>query len=231
MSAPAISAESLTLIRGGRQLCIACDLGIPTGRLSVIVGPNGSGKTTLLEALAGLRRPAHGQVEHRVDPPLGYLPQRPRFRGGFSLLETIGYYRELAAPGAPTSAADVLDRVGLGGRAHDPVEALSGGMTRLLGVAVALVGDPQVLLLDEPTGGLDPQMRDAILAIVRQERDSGRAVVMVTHALEAVDPITDEVVVMGDATSVRTGAKAALLEATGTRTLAGLYQHLMVTDA
>jgi ABC-type multidrug transport system, ATPase component len=226
MTVTAISAVGLTLTRGGRQLCVDCDLELPVGELTVVVGPNGSGKTTLLQTLAGLRTPTAGRVVHHVDPPLGYLPQRPAFRAGFTVAETLEYYRQLAPAGGRASVPALLERVGLGGRADDPVDGLSGGMMRLFAVGVALIGDPPVLLLDEPTGGLDPQMRDAIVAIVSEEREGGRAVVLVTHGLGAIDPLVDRVVVMGEPASVTVGAKDTLCEQTGTGTLEGLYRQL-----
>jgi len=230
MSVPVITADELILIRGGRQLCRGCTVTVPATELTVIVGPNGSGKTTLLEALAGLREPAGGGVRQLVDPPFGYLPQRPSFRGGFTVIETLRYYRQFTPRGRGLSPEDVLAKVGLTGRGGDPVDALSGGMTRLFALAVALIGDPAVLLLDEPMSGLDPQMRDAIVGILRAERDRGRAVVMVTHALETISPIADHVVLLGGDSTTRSGPLAQLLEETDTGGLADLYRSVTEWD-
>jgi ABC-type multidrug transport system ATPase subunit len=230
MSVPVITAEELTLIRGGRQLCTGCTVTVPATELTVIVGPNGSGKTTLLETLAGLRNPAGGDVRQLVDPPFGYLPQRPSFRGGFTVVETLRYYRQFTPIEAGLSPEDALTKVGLTERGEDPVDALSGGMTRLFALAVALIGDPAVLLLDEPMSGLDPQMRDAIVGVLQAERDRGRAVVMVTHALETVSAIADHVVVLGGGSAIRSGSFVQLLEESDTRGLADLYRSVTESD-
>ena len=230
MSVPVIAAEDLTLIRGGRQLATGCTMAVPAAELTVIVGPNGSGKTTLLETLAGLRDPAGGHVRQLVDPPFGYLPQRPSYRSGFTVEETLRYYQQFTSRGDDISLQDVLASVGLTGRGPDPVDALSGGMTRLFALAVALVGDPAVLLLDEPMSGLDPQMRDAVVGVLRAERDRGRAVVMVTHALETVSPIADHVVVLSSSSTVRAGSFPRLQAETGTQGLADLYRSVSGAD-
>lgn len=231
MTVDAIAATDLTLVRGGRRLCTGCDVSVPVGECTVIVGPNGSGKTTLLESLGRLRQPTAGRIEHFVDPPLGYLPQRPGFRRGFTVAETLEYYQQLTGRRDGPPIERLLERVGLSGRADDPVGGLSGGMTRLVGLAVALVGDPAVLLLDEPTSGLDPQMRDVITGLLAAEGDRGRTVVMVTHALEAVDPIADRGVVMGDGAMVRAGSVTELLAETATESLPTAYRRLMEADA
>ena len=231
MTVDAISASALTLVRGGRVLCSGCDVSVPVGKCVVIVGPNGSGKTTLLEVLGGLRDPTAGRVDHLVDPPFGYLPQRPGFRRGFSVAETLRYYRRLTGSRAGPPVSRLLERVGLSDRAEDPIGGLSGGMTRLFALAVALVGDPAVLLLDEPMSGLDPRMRDSIIALLAAERDRGRTVIVVTHALEAVDPIADWGVVMGGGAKVQAGSVADLMARTASEGLPGAYRGLLEETA
>ena len=148
MTEPVVTLSSVSVGFGDLSVVDDLSLSVEPGAFVALVGPNGAGKTTLGELLAGLRAPDAGTVDHRGEArAAAYLPQSPAFRPGFTAAETLGFYAALA--GAPSDADRYLSRVGLGGAADRPVEALSGGMTRLLGLAQALVGDPPLV---EPVG-------------------------------------------------------------------------------
>ena len=170
----------------------------PSGTVNCFVGPNGSGKTTLLRIVAGLLAPSGGRVDVGDAPgrTVGYLPQSPSFRPQFTLRETLEFYEELA--GVDIDPESVLGRVGLDAVADRRVGELSGGMTRLFGIAQATVGEPPVLVLDEPSSGLDPTMTEHVGTVIRDLADDGHTVLLATHDLETVDRVADTVLVIDD---------------------------------
>jgi Cu-processing system ATP-binding protein len=189
-------------------------LDVPGGSVVALIGPNGSGKTTLLRILAGLLAPTDGEVKYEgpdATRPLGYLPQAPTFRPGFTTRETMRFYARLV----DDDPDELLDRVGLGRVPDRRVEALSGGMTRLLGIAQALAGDPPVLALDEPASGLDPGMSQRVFDIVGTLADDGHAVVVTSHDLPLVERAADRVAVLDRGEVVAADTPAALRERTG----------------
>ncbi|WP_251343458.1 ABC transporter ATP-binding protein [Haloplanus halophilus] len=189
-------------------------LSVPAGSVVALIGPNGSGKTTLLRVLAGLLDPTAGAVDYEGPPatrPLGYLPQEPTFRPGFTAMETASFYARLV----DDDPAALLDRVGLSAVADRRVEALSGGMTRLLGIAQALAGDPPVLALDEPASGLDPGMSRRVFGVVEGLAEADHAVVVTSHDLPLVERTADRIVVLDRGAVVAAGSPAELRERTG----------------
>jgi ABC-type multidrug transport system ATPase subunit len=194
-------------------------LAVARGSLAAVVGPNGSGKSTLLRIAAGVLAPDAGRVAVREGGvrPLGYLPQAPSFRPGFTAADTLRFYADLLGPEA-AAAVDVraaLDRVGLGDAADRRVEALSGGMTRLLGLAQAMLGDPPVVVLDEPASGLDPAMSERVYATLRGLADDGRAVLVASHDLGAVERTADRVALLDRGGVVAAGAPEEFVAARG----------------
>jgi len=187
---------------------------VPEGHVVALIGPNGSGKTTLLRILVGLLEPTDGEVSYEgpdATRPLGYLPQAPTFRPGFTTRETMAFYARLV----DDDPDELLDRVGLGRVPDRRVEALSGGMTRLLGIAQALAGDPPVLALDEPASGLDPGMSQQVFDIVEALAEDGHAVVVTSHDLPLVERAADRIVVLDRGEVVANDTPAALRERTG----------------
>jgi|GEM_PF-332968 len=208
----------------GRLTAVAeTSLAFEPGTITAVVGPNGSGKTTLLELLAGLRAPDTGTVSQpkRAARSAAYLPQTPRFRSGFTARATISFYADLVED--DVDPTEPLSAVGLESAADRRVEALSGGMTRLLGLAQALVGDPPAVLLDEPTSGLDPDVADHIFETVERIASDDRTVVITTHDLAVMESLADRVLVIVDGAVVLDGTPAALLEETDTSTLRAAF--------
>ncbi|WP_436925002.1 ABC transporter ATP-binding protein [Halosimplex amylolyticum] len=189
------------------------------GTVSCLVGPNGSGKTTLLRIVAGLLAADEGSVTLPAAGArtVGYLAQTPAFRPQFTLAETLRFYGALA--GVEVDPAAVLDRVGLAAVADRRIGALSGGMTRLFGIAQATIGDPPVLVLDEPSSGLDPTMTEHVGSVVRDLADEGRTVLLATHELGTVDRIGDTVLVLDDGEIKTAVAPDALRRETDSETL------------
>jgi ABC-2 type transport system ATP-binding protein len=196
------------------------DLEIEPGRIFGLLGPNGAGKTTTLEMIEGLRRPDQGHITYG-DHDLVRQPGVARERFGvqlqtssfFELLrvdETIdlfaSFYRH-------TLATDTLiERFELGEKRKAYVQTLSGGQRQRLAVAVALVNDPEVVFLDEPTAGLDPQARRNVWDSVRQLREEGRTVVLTTHYMDEAEALCDQLAVMDHGRVLDEGQPKELIE-------------------
>src|SRR3954466_10481290 len=200
---------------------------VPTGRISV-VGANGGGKTTLFRILLGLSRPTSGAVEVRgmsvADDPigvrsrLGYMPEHdclPLDQTAADVVSTFGELSGLPARAARQRASDILDLVGLDEARFRPIGGFSTGMRQRAKLAQALVGDPELVLLDEPTAGLDPLGRDEMLALVARLGTFGISVIMATHLLDDVQQVCDHVVMIDGGRLVVSGGTDSLLERTG----------------
>jgi ABC-2 type transport system ATP-binding protein len=218
-----VHAEQLT-VRAGRHLAVnGLDLALGTG-VHGLLGPNGAGKTTLMRALATVIKPAGGrlgllghEVTGRADlravrRGLGYLPQHFGFYPGFTVREFVEYMawlKEMPKTVIPGAVQRAVERVGLADRADSRMKTLSGGMLRRAGIAQAIVNDPQVLLLDEPTVGLDPEQRLDFRELLR---DIGldSCVLVSTHLVEDVAVACTDVVLVNEGRLVWQGTAAQL---------------------
>src|SRR5687768_16182948 len=181
-------------------------LTVPRGSVVAFVGPNGAGKTTTIHTLLGFLKPTGGQVRvfgeapgPAAAPRIGYQPEIFYTYPFYSAREALRFYGQLAGMSSASLDAVIpglLDRMGLTDAADRPIGAYSKGMTQRLGLAQALVHDPELLILDEPTSGLDPQGRRLVLDIVREEKAAGRTICLSSHILADVERTCDEVVMV-----------------------------------
>jgi ABC-2 type transport system ATP-binding protein len=226
-----IETEGLTKRFNGRLAVDGVDLRIPRGSAFGYLGPNGAGKTTLIRMLLGLTRPTAGSMRLLGRPVpaeraealarVGAIVEEPRFHAfltGRENLEIIAAARDADAFGRIDGA---LERVGLAARADERVKKYSLGMRQRLGVARALLGDPELLILDEPTNGLDPAGIIEFRGLVRRLVGEGRTVVLSSHLLDEVEKICDAVAIVdqgrvvwqGPIDAIRSGGRRTLLVA------------------
>ncbi|MBU2074853.1 MAG: ABC transporter ATP-binding protein [Actinobacteria bacterium] len=233
----AIRAEGLTKVYGDLRAVDGVSLDVAEGEFVGVLGPNGAGKTTLLEMVEGLRRPDGGTVEvlgERVWPRnAGLLPRigvQLQASAFFERLTAREQIRTFAAlyDVSPARADDWLERVGLGEKAASRVEDLSGGQAQRLSIACALVHDPDLVFLDEPTAALDPQARRNLWDLLSGINDSGRTVVLTTHYMDEAEVLCDRVAVMDAGRVLQVGAPADLIRDLGApaRTLEDVFLHL-----
>jgi ABC-2 type transport system ATP-binding protein len=206
-----VEITDLTRRLGRTQAVAGVDLAAGPGVFGLL-GPNGAGKTTLLRMMATVIPPTSGTLRLLGRDPgsygprkeirrrLGYLPQNFGYYPGFTVVEFIEYFallKEMPAARIPAAVAAAVERVDLGGKAKAKLRTLSGGMLRRVGIAQAIVNDPELLLLDEPTAGLDPEQRVAFRALLR---DLGQraTVVVSTHLVEDVGAACSEVALMDE---------------------------------
>lgn len=203
-SSDAVAVSGLTKRYGRRTVVDEVSIRIPRGSVTGLVGPNGAGKTTIMSMLLGLVRPTKGQGEvlgHDLRKPRSFLPQvgalieGPAFYPSMSGVDNL---RNLARLGRHDAARipGLLDLVGLGDRGADRYGAYSLGMKQRLGIAAALLGDPELVILDEPTNGVDPQgMRD-IRELIRRISQDGRTVLVSSHLLAELEHVCDHLLVV-----------------------------------
>ncbi len=200
-------------------------------RALALWGPNGAGKTTAIKCLLGLLRyqgsiQVEGLDAHRqgkaVRRRLGYVPQELAFYSDMSALDTAQFYARLKR--TPTSrAGEVLAQVGLQDHGHKPVGALSGGMKQRLALGLALLADPPVLVLDEPTSNLDAAGRDQFLELLAGVRSAGKTILFTSHRIEEISALADQVLVMAQGRAVTTCSAAELPQRLGLRSQLRLY--------
>src|SRR6476659_1046121 len=204
---------------------------LPRGRIG-LVGANGAGKTTTFRLLLGLAHPTEGHIEVcgldvAKDPigvrsRLGYMPEHdclPLDQTAADVVATFGELSGLPARAARQRASDILDLVGLDEARFRPIGEFSTGMRQRTKLAQAIVSDPELVLLDEPTAGLDPAGRDDMLALVARLGSFGISVLMATHLLDDVQQVCDHVLMIDAGRLVVAGPTDALLERTGVVTI------------
>ncbi len=223
MAEPVISVVGLRKSYGELEAVRGIDLEVAPGEIFAFLGPNGAGKTTTVEILEGYRRrnageamvlgadPAHAGREWRER--IGIVLQESKMHPELTVRESLelfaGYYR------SPREVADTIDLTGLAEKAEDRVGRLSGGQQRRLDVALALIGDPELLFLDEPTTGFDPSARRRAWEVVASLRDLGKTVFLTTHYMEEAQALADRVAIIAQGQIVAAGSPDELAGRTG----------------
>ncbi|QQR74624.1 MAG: ABC transporter ATP-binding protein [Holophagales bacterium] len=223
VSVPALEVTALRKSYGGVLAVEAISFRIARGSILGLLGPNGAGKTTTVSMISGLLTPDAGEVRlggallaRDTDPAkarLGLVPQELALYEELSAEDNLRFFgalQRMSGSSLATRSDEVLRLTGLLERRRDRVKVFSGGMKRRLNLAVGLLHDPEVLLLDEPTVGVDPQSRNAIFESLEALRDAGKAILYTTHYMEEADRLCDRIVIVDHGRVIAEGTAAEL---------------------
>ncbi|HXF58313.1 MAG TPA: ABC transporter ATP-binding protein [Candidatus Saccharimonadales bacterium] len=214
--------ENLAKSYGGRPALAGVSLEISEGEILGLLGPNGAGKTTLIRCVVGRVVPTSGAIAVFGEPVgsaaararIGYIPQEIALYGRLTAAENLGVFGRYAGLKGMELANSIkrsLDWAGLSERAADPVMSFSGGMKRRLNMAAGLLHQPRLILLDEPTTGVDPQSRQRIYTMVEELRAQGVSVIYTTHYMEEAERLCDRVAIIDHGKIIASGPQADLV--------------------
>ncbi|MFW6774859.1 ABC transporter ATP-binding protein [Nocardioides sp. CPCC 205120] len=231
--APAVEIDGLVMRYGDTLAVDGLSLDVAAGSITAVLGPNGAGKTTTLETCEGFRRPHAGTVRVLgLDPVRDRAALLPRIGvmlqagGAWSGVRAVEMLRHVAALHAHPLPVDLLvERLGLGECGRTPYRRLSGGQQQRLGLALALVGRPELLFVDEPTAGMDPAIRRATWELLEELRADGVTTVLTTHYLDEAERLADHVHVIDHGQLIASGSPYELTKAGGAATI-----RLVVTE-
>ncbi len=218
----AVSIRGLHVVRGGTVVLPHIDLDVPRGAIVGLLGPSGGGKTTLMRAIVGAQIVAGGSVEVLGQPAgspalrtrIGYVTQAPSVYPDLTARENLAYFGRMVGA-SRERVATTVEQVGLADVADRPVVTLSGGQLSRVSLGAALVGNPELLVLDEPTVGLDPALRRDLWALFRELRDAGRTLLVSSHVMDEASRC-DRLVFIRDGEILADDTLDRILAATGT---------------
>jgi ABC-2 type transport system ATP-binding protein len=212
----AIGADAVGKRYGQREALRAVSFSAAPGELLGVIGPNGAGKTTLLSILAGIQAPTSGAVLAPPEARVGWVPQQPAVYSKLTVAENLRLFARLEGLGDVEDAvARMLEQADLRERAGDELERLSGGNRQRVNVAVGLIGDPAVLLLDEPSASLDPRQRARLWEFIGALAEGGTTVIFSTHDVAEAERYADRLLVLADGELLFEGTPAQLHAAAG----------------
>lgn len=230
-----VEIQAVHKIFKGKTVVAEMSMHIGRGEVVALCGGNGAGKSTLLRMLGGILRPTGGSIaidgvtwgEDRAfyARQIGYMPDDYRFSPGLTALETMLFWARLRGLGKPR-AKEVLEQVGLSDTGGKPVASFSKGMRQRVLFAQALLAKPPLLIMDEPTNGLDPYWMESFVALVRQAAASGQTVVFSTHQLQIAEALGDRYVFLRDGNLVLDGKKEEIQRQHGSAGLQRAFGEL-----
>jgi ABC-2 type transport system ATP-binding protein len=216
-----ISVRGLKKSYGSTQAVAGIDINIAQGEIFALLGPNGAGKTTTVEILEGFRTRDSGEVSVLATDPavkgeagriwrnrIGIVLQSTSDAGDLSVKDTVAHFAKYYSN--PRDVEEVVSAVGLEEKSSELIRTLSGGQRRRLDVALGIIGSPELLFLDEPTTGFDPEARRAFWALIKGLRDNGTTIVLTTHYLDEAEALADRVAVINRGVIVEVSTPALL---------------------
>jgi len=235
----AIAIEKLTRSFGAIMAVDGLDLAVGKGELFGLLGPNGAGKTTTIKVLCGLLDPTSGSVRvggfevqsesDRTRDLIGVCPQEMGvfpYLTGRENVELFGDLHTVPRDVLRRRVAELLEKVALTAEADRPAKTYSGGMQRRISLAMALVGEPAIAFLDEPTVGMDPQSRRAVWDFIKGLKDKGTTVILTTHYMEEAEYLCDRVGIMDKGRIIALGSPAELMKEHGAANLEDVFLKL-----
>jgi len=230
-----ITARGVTKRFGRLEVLRQVDLEIPAGRITGLVGPNAAGKSTFIKSVLGLVRPDAGELQvlgqpvngdERYRSRIGYMPQAAHFPENLCGAEVLAMIRDLRGPGAASDTA-LLDGFDLGPQLGKPIRTLSGGTRQKLSAALAFLFRPDLLILDEPTAGLDPIASGIFKEQLAAVRERGASILLASHTLSELETHADDIIFLLDGRIRFHGPLAQLMERTGFANLERAVAALM----
>jgi ABC-2 type transport system ATP-binding protein len=200
-AAPALTVERVNMHFGERHAVRDVSFEVARGELLAVIGPNGAGKTTLLSILAGIRQPETGSVQQPdgTTARIGWVPQQTAVYSKLTVAQNLRLFARLErVPDVAATVTRMLAQTGLEERADDELGSLSGGNRQRVNIAVGLLADPPVLLLDEPSGALDPRQRERLWGFITALTERGTAVIFATHDIAEAERHAHRVLVLAD---------------------------------
>lgn len=233
---PAVRLRGVSVERGGRTVLRDVDLEIPAGEITGIIGPSGSGKSTMMRSIVGVQEQVTGIVEVLGEPAgtasrrgrVGYVTQDPAVYGDLTVVENLAYFARLLGTG-DGRAEELLESIRLGDVAHQLVDDLSGGQRARVSLAVALLNEPPLLVLDEPTVGLDPVLRNELWGQFADLAATGRALLVSSHVMDEANRC-DRLVLLRNGRILAQGSPAELLEQTRTDDVEAAFLSLVAGE-
>ncbi len=224
-----LAAEGLTKRFGTREALRGVSLEAQRGELVAVIGPNGAGKTTLLSILAGIQKGDEGRIS-RAPNEIGWVPQQAAVYGKLTVRENLELFARLEQVADPAATVErMLELTGLGDRADDQVGRLSGGNRQRVNIAVGLLGEPEVLLLDEPSASLDPRQRARLWDFILRLAGEGTTVLYSTHDVQEAERHANRVIVLADGELLFAGSPRGLEEAVGEASEARDFESAFVS--
>jgi ABC-2 type transport system ATP-binding protein len=233
----AVEVRDLVVVRGGRQALDGLTFTIGSGGVTGLLGPSGCGKSTLMRSLAGVQRLASGSVQvfgeeaggkalrHRI----GYLTQAPSVYDDLTVTENLRFFAQVLGVGRD-EVDRTIDAVDLRSHADEVVGRLSGGQRSRASLAVALLGDPDLLVLDEPTVGLDPVLRRDLWALFHRIAEAGAAVFVSSHVMDEADRC-DRLMLMREGRIIADGTPGEIREKSGSDDIEAAFLAIVTEDA
>jgi ABC-2 type transport system ATP-binding protein len=212
-AAPALAVQGVSKRFGDREALRDVSFEVARGELLAVIGPNGAGKTTLLSILAGIQQPGSGTVAQPDGPVgrIGWVPQQTAVYSKLTVAQNLRLFARLERVADPQATVErMLEQTGLSERADDELGRLSGGNRQRVNIAVGLLADPPVLLLDEPSGALDPRQRERLWGFISALTGRGTSVIFATHDIAEAERHADRVLVLADGEALFNGTPAAL---------------------
>jgi ABC-2 type transport system ATP-binding protein len=207
---PVLEARELLKRYGERVALRGVSLSAHAGELVAVIGPNGAGKTTLLSILAGIQKPDEGTIS-KAPSEIGWVPQQAALYGKLTVAENLRLFARLEKRPDPEAVVErMLDQTGLHDRAGDQVSTLSGGNRQRVNIAIGLLAEPEVLLLDEPSAALDPRQRERLWEFILELAAAGTTVIYSTHNVQEADRHAHQVAVLADGERLFTGSPREL---------------------